>query len=331
MKLRLIHVAGGACYALPRLDPTVASVVVERPRDTGHLGAMPGPVFRTVLGARPIYARHAAFLSELGEEHVDLIDKPHAAKLEGCNEQFVVTFVPSQLVLARARRSRLAHETPDTLFAMRYGAAWAGYLPLRDLAHRAVLSESKALDDGGALERVLGEAHQSQRALDAYLERTPGRSRAHRADLFARLQRVRVLVSGGGLGDLQLSDLLDLAAMSPCHLVRTYQTVFGTTPHRELGRAKARTAAKMLLDHGLTMGDVAYAVGFDNRCSFSRWFRSEAGCSPSEFRARARRAAAPRPELAANDAALPPRARDGGRAQKPVPILQFSGAAGGDP
>jgi AraC-like DNA-binding protein len=85
--------------------------------------------------------------------------------------------------------------------------------------------------------------------------------------------------------DLDLDALARLAHLSPDHLIRTFRSVFGETPHRYLQRRRIERAMFLLRTSDVDVTDVCMAVGFSSLGTFSRLFSSVVGQSPSEYAA----------------------------------------------
>jgi AraC family transcriptional regulator len=74
------------------------------------------------------------------------------------------------------------------------------------------------------------------------------------------------------------------AGLSPYHFLRLFSTVLGVTPHQYLVRTRLRHAARMLVDGGRSITDIALDVGFADLSNFVRTFHRAAGMSPRKFR-----------------------------------------------
>lgn len=81
-----------------------------------------------------------------------------------------------------------------------------------------------------------------------------------------------------------LTELAELARLSPYHYLRTFQQVTGVTPHQFILRTRLREAATQLWRDGVRITDVAFATGFGDLSNFNHAFRSEFGSSPRRFR-----------------------------------------------
>ena len=85
---------------------------------------------------------------------------------------------------------------------------------------------------------------------------------------------------------LDVADLARLAHVSPDHLIRTFRSVFGETPHRYLQRRRVERAMFLLRSSHSDVTTVCMAVGFSSLGSFSRTFTVIVGVTPTEWAAR---------------------------------------------
>jgi AraC-like DNA-binding protein len=109
-----------------------------------------------------------------------------------------------------------------------------------------------------------------------------------RADTFAGLCRARELLAELDEPLLSIEGVAREVCLSPSHLTRQFEAVFGVTPHqfriaRRLERARHLLAAG---HHSVT--EVCMAVGFSSLGSFSDLFRRRVGLSPSAYQRRLR-------------------------------------------
>ena len=107
------------------------------------------------------------------------------------------------------------------------------------------------------------------------------RERTNRAML-----RIRDTLDRSYDQDLDIESLARLAHLSPDHLIRTFRSVFGETPHRYLQRRRIERAMFLLRGSGRDVTDVCFAVGFTSLGTFSRLFSSIVGESPSSYAAK---------------------------------------------
>lgn len=85
---------------------------------------------------------------------------------------------------------------------------------------------------------------------------------------------------------LTLDDLCHVAHMSKPHLLSEFRRYVGMPPIGYLIRVRLGHARNLLLDHNLSVGEIAERVGYPNIYHFSKLFRKHTGRSPSAFRGR---------------------------------------------
>lgn len=104
------------------------------------------------------------------------------------------------------------------------------------------------------------------------------------------IRRRALAVIEAGISDPQLRTAKIAAELGTS--VRTVQNLFagmGTTPSALiLERRLERAAERMIVDHAVTVTEVAFAHGFNDSAYFTRCFRSRFGVSPREWRAGSR-------------------------------------------
>jgi DNA-binding response OmpR family regulator len=87
--------------------------------------------------------------------------------------------------------------------------------------------------------------------------------------------------------EFEVSDLATEVALSASQLRRRMKEMYDYTPVQLIRRRRLEAGARLLRDRpDATIGEVAYAVGFNSQSYFSRSFRDEFGTSPSQYRAR---------------------------------------------
>jgi|SRR5215204_1572993 len=105
---------------------------------------------------------------------------------------------------------------------------------------------------------------------------------------FRRLCRARDLLRELREPSPSIADLAREVQISPFHLIRQFEAVFGVTPHQF--RIQTRLdAAKHLLAMGRhSVTEVCMEVGFSSLGSFSALFMDRIGEAPSAYRRRVR-------------------------------------------
>ncbi|MBA3869414.1 MAG: AraC family transcriptional regulator [Anaerolineae bacterium] len=83
--------------------------------------------------------------------------------------------------------------------------------------------------------------------------------------------------------DISLQQLARLVYLSPFHLSRLFREQLGLPPHTYLNQIRVNRA-KTLLNSGLSLAEVAPAVGFADQSHFSKAFKRVVGVSPGQYR-----------------------------------------------
>lgn len=82
---------------------------------------------------------------------------------------------------------------------------------------------------------------------------------------------------------LSVERLAESMKMSRVQLFKKVKAATGASPSAIIREYRLEAGKKLLLEHSLTISEVAYRVGFSSPNSFSRAFKGKFGSSPSEF------------------------------------------------
>jgi len=143
-----------------------------------------------------------------------------------------------------------------------------------------------AFDDVSAILRFATLLADLQATFDPMIRRCPGRTLAQRRGVFLRLQRVNNWMESSADSDLSVAGFARVANYSSCHFVRTFNAVFGETPHAVLMEHRLRRAFRLVHDTELSITEVARASGFEDRCAFARSFKRRFGSTATAVRGR---------------------------------------------
>ena len=105
---------------------------------------------------------------------------------------------------------------------------------------------------------------------------------------FRRLCRARDLLLEVGETPLSIKDLAREVHVSPFHLIRQFEAVFGETPHQFRQSSRIELARRLLAAGQHSVTDVCMEVGFSSLGSFSVLFTRRVGETPSAYRRRMR-------------------------------------------
>lgn len=83
--------------------------------------------------------------------------------------------------------------------------------------------------------------------------------------------------------DLDAGQIANHMAMSKTQLYRKVKAVTGFTPHGYLIHYRLNKATKLLLESSLTVSEIIFETGFNNRTYFYRCFKEKFGCSPGNY------------------------------------------------
>jgi AraC family transcriptional regulator len=99
-----------------------------------------------------------------------------------------------------------------------------------------------------------------------------------------KLDRVFAFVEEGLHRRILLSDLEDVAAISPFHFSRLFKSLTGVAPYQYVMARRMERAKHMLLSTSLPVREIGWSLGIDNVSHFRRKFVEHFGARPSELR-----------------------------------------------
>jgi AraC-like DNA-binding protein len=88
--------------------------------------------------------------------------------------------------------------------------------------------------------------------------------------------------NAGGVADVET--LAKQAGLSRPHFFRLFQSSIGLPPKVYLNVVRMEQAVEAVLHHDSSVRDIGARLGFSDPAHFTRFFRNNAGVSPSEFR-----------------------------------------------
>lgn len=207
---------------------------------------------------------------------------PAGARFEG----FSVPATPQRFVQVYLdpRAGALHHDIDLGEIAPRLAAVDASLIATALKFEAALSAPSPAL-----LGRLYGETLGCALALELLRWQRGNRdfARPIRGGLSAlQLRRVTAFIEGHLAEEIGLVQLADLVALSPWHFCRAFKQSTGVPPHRFLVQSRVEGAKRLLADRGVSVTEVALALGFGGSTQFARVFRAAVGFSPREYRDR---------------------------------------------
>jgi AraC-like DNA-binding protein len=99
-----------------------------------------------------------------------------------------------------------------------------------------------------------------------------------------RIKRVNDYLEAHLSEPISLADLARVAALSPMHFAARFRLATGHRPHEYLQLRRIERAKNLLLRPGVSLIDIALAVGFRTQSHFSTVFKRYVGHAPSYWR-----------------------------------------------
>lgn len=159
----------------------------------------------------------------------------------------------------------------------------------RDLPEHAVRSDILSERHAFALRSALhidddASALDIETGLEALLDSLRHRQRLQRDDGPARLARARDRLRDDCTHPPRIDELARLAGVHPVAFARTFRRRYGRSPGEYLRECRLERAAALLHDRRRPLLDIAALAGFSDQSHFSRAFRQQFGCTPSDYR-----------------------------------------------
>jgi len=151
----------------------------------------------------------------------------------------------------------------------------------------AILKNSASLDDlpiDAEIDGILDTLNLTQDTVTR-VNRCPGRSQQRRLQVYARLERARMLIEGNTDRIVGVTELADATHFSRWYLSRLFTQVFGVSPQEYAIESRLRRARVLLERRAFSIGEIASRCGFENQSAFARAFRRRFGCNASATRA----------------------------------------------
>ena len=102
-----------------------------------------------------------------------------------------------------------------------------------------------------------------------------------------RIRRSLKLMRGGFTEDMSIKMVAREAGLSHQHFFQLFKRYIGVTPNVYWNALRAEQAIEDLLTTEKSVTDIGYKIGFSSQASFTRFFTSNVGIPPSEYRRRA--------------------------------------------
>jgi AraC-like DNA-binding protein len=99
-----------------------------------------------------------------------------------------------------------------------------------------------------------------------------------------RIRRVADYMRFNAGGEADIGTLAKEAGLSRAHFFRLFQSSIGLPPKVYLNVVRMEQAVEAVLHNDSSFSEIGAGLGFSDPAHFTRFFRNNAGVSPSEFR-----------------------------------------------
>lgn len=211
----------------------------------------------------------------------------HAFSLEGNGEVWMpnLLFLPSLLygsqesVFWEKYAKPLAFSTGCTHLALRQDVPWQREA-LAQAGRAYALLEKAAY---GYELRVRSALSEVLVALAGHLPELPSQPSRNQAEI-RRVRQMLTFIQGHYTQPLRVEDIAASVFISRRECMRAFQNVLGISPIQYVLQLRVRKAKELLLETGLSLGEICAACGFQGQSYFTKAFRERTGTTPGKFR-----------------------------------------------
>ncbi len=194
------------------------------------------------------------------------------------SESLTITYqkhLTARISWCEARPTKLGQEAGQT------GSALKRKLPVSDMMRQIL---QLGLDLGLESEGVRNDLRNAlgQSLFGTYFFESGGRE--SESGIPASLLRLRQYMLRRFAEDITLTDLANVAALAPTHLVAVYGRHFGQSPMRDLWSIRAEQARGYLQSTSLSCSEIAFRCGYKSQFHFSRHIKQAFGLPPTQLR-----------------------------------------------
>ena len=110
---------------------------------------------------------------------------------------------------------------------------------------------------------------------------------AHKSEavpIDSTVEKIRLYIDMHITENITLSDISNEFFLTPEHIIRTFSSNYGITPHQYIIQSKMRIAMLMLRSTDKSVGEISATLGFCDPHQFSAQFKKFVGQRPSAYR-----------------------------------------------
>lgn len=101
---------------------------------------------------------------------------------------------------------------------------------------------------------------------------------------YRNLRKVSDHIQSHYAESIRLADLASMAGMSQSTFIRSFRSVFGTSPTQYVVNTRINAARKLLETTDLLLSDIALECGFFDQSHMTKVFQASRGITPGEYR-----------------------------------------------
>ncbi|HKD21363.1 MAG TPA: AraC family transcriptional regulator [Rhizomicrobium sp.] len=208
--------------------------------------------------------------------------QPYRMAMRGPSESFVLFFPKAAAGAAWQAQTGRAEAFPEipTVAAASPPALQARLADLRTSSRSGKPDGGRLLEFACAVLNELAALAQERRRLAT---RLPAIRRTTREELLRRLVRAEAYLAEEG-ADATLAGAARAAALSPFHLIRVFDAVFGETPLAYAAGRRLDRAHAALRGGRQSIAEIALAAGYESRSAFDRAFVRRFRMTPGALR-----------------------------------------------
>jgi len=98
------------------------------------------------------------------------------------------------------------------------------------------------------------------------------------------IQRAVDYIHDNYFKQIRITDVSNFLGLDNQYLYNLFSRHMGVSPKEYLNRVRIDRACTLLLDSNASIGEIASAIGYPDGFTFSRFFRTRTGLSPTEYR-----------------------------------------------
>ena len=124
----------------------------------------------------------------------------------------------------------------------------------------------------------------SRRCTHRQIQNIKALKRSTRKEIYSRVSIAKSIMDSDICQQLDMSSLARQCGLSEFHFFRSFKEAFSITPHKYLLEKRMEKSMQLLIEEKSSITEIAYQVGFNDACSFSKCFKKYFSFSPVKAR-----------------------------------------------